>query len=218
MTLTQDLIELRNQFLGTVPDDVKAVMSKATEELANSGLTDRSLKVGDKVPNFSLPNATGATVAIQELLQAGPVVIAFYRGQWCPYCNLELRALQQALPQIQAQGATLVTISPQTPDNSLSTQEKNELTFEVLSDAGNEVAKDFGIVFTLPEELRPIYENFGIDVPAHNGNDTFELPISATYVVAPNGSVIHAFVEADYTKRLDPVDIVAALKGLPVAA
>lgn len=218
MTLTQEINTLRQQIQAKMPEDTKAVMDKAMQDLVNSGVADQSLKVGDKAPNFCLPNAVGKTVELQDLLSRNSVVISFYRGGWCPYCNLELRTLQQSLPEIKELGATLVAISPQTPDNSLSTVEKNELEFEVLSDGGNQVAKEFGLVFVLPEELRPIYQDFGIDLPAQNGDNTFELPIPATYVIAQDGTIIHAFVEADYTKRLDPKEIIAALKKISVAA
>jgi len=218
MTLTQEINTLRQQIQAKMSEDTKAVMDKAMQDLVNSGLANQSLKVGDKAPNFALPNAVGKTVELQDLLSRNSVVISFYRGGWCPYCNLELRTLQQSLPEIKELGATLVAISPQTPDNSLSTVEKNELEFEVLSDGGNQVAKEFGLVFVLPEELRPIYQDFGIDLPAQNGDNTFELPIPATYVIAQDGTIIHAFVEADYTKRLDPKEIIAALKKISVAA
>ncbi|MEQ8998415.1 MAG: peroxiredoxin-like family protein [Coleofasciculus sp. B1-GNL1-01] len=218
MTLTQEINTLRQQIQAKMPEETKAVMDQAMEDLVNSGVADQSLKVGDKAPNFRLPNAVGKTVELQDLLSRNPVVISFYRGGWCPYCNLELRTLQQSLPEIKELGATLVAISPQTPDNSLSTVEKNDLEFEVLSDVGNQVAKDFGLVFVLPKELRPIYQDFGIDLPAHNGEDTFELPIPATYVIAQDGTIIHAFVEVDYTKRLDPKEIIAALKQRSIAA
>ncbi|OLT60909.1 peroxiredoxin-like family protein [Moorena bouillonii] len=217
MTLSQDLINLNTQLSAKLPEEAKAIMAKAGEELANSGIVDNSLNVGDKAPNFTLPNAVGKPVELQDLLATGAVVISFYRGQWCPYCNLELRALQQFLPEIQKLGATLVAISPQTPDNSLSTTEKNHLTFEVLSDVGNKIAKEFGLVFTVPEELRPVYQSFGIDLPAHNGDETFELPIAATYVINSDGTITHAFVDLDYTKRLDPEEIVSALQTLAVA-
>ncbi|MEM6717142.1 MAG: peroxiredoxin-like family protein, partial [Cyanobacteria bacterium P01_C01_bin.147] len=140
--------------------------------------------------------------------------IAFYRGGWCPYCNLELKALQNALASIQETGAALVAISPETPDNSLTTQEKNELAFPVLSDLDNQVARQFGLVFQLPASLRPIYDGFGIDLVAYNGNDQFELPIPATYVVQPNGEIVYAFADVDYTKRAEPSDVVNALKAL----
>ncbi|NEP01028.1 MAG: AhpC/TSA family protein [Symploca sp. SIO2E9] len=218
MSLTQDLSNLRSQLKANLPENIKVVMEQATQELANSAVVNNSLKVGDVAPNFVLSNAVGYPVELQSLLKAGPVVISFYRGQWCPYCNLELRTLQQSLPEFKALGAALVTISPQTPDNSLSTAEKNELTFEVLSDMGNRVAREFGLVFTIPEELRLIYEEFGIDLPANNGDESFELPIPATYVIASNHKIVHAFVDADYTKRLDPTEIVAALRKFQVVA
>ena len=214
MSLTQDLINLRNQLVANHPDEIKASMNQATQDLLNSNIIEQTLKVGEQVPDFTLPNALTKAVTLKELLQAGPVVISFYRGQWCPYCNLELRTLQQYLPLIQEQGATLVAISPQTPDNSLSTAEKNELTFEVLSDVGNQVAKKFGLVFTLPEQLRPIYEGFGINLPAHNGDETYELPLAATYIIDRKGTVVYCFVDSDYTKRLDPEIIVQTLSKL----
>ena len=218
MTLTQDLQQLREQLRANHPDQVKATMDRATQDLINSGIAETALKVGDRIPNFTLPNAVGNSVELQSLLKNGPVVIAFYRGGWCPYCNLELRSLQKYLPQLQELRATLVAISPQTPDQSLSTTEKNELTFEVLSDVGNQVAKQLGLVFALPEELKPIYQEFGIDLPHHNGDQTFELPIPATYVVASDGTIVHDFVNPDYTQRLDPEEILTALQQITVTA
>ena len=216
MTLNQELANFREQFLGQVDSATVEKMSQATNDLKQSGIEDTSLQAGSKAINFGLPNATGKTVDLQGLLKQGAVVLAFYRGGWCPYCNLELKALQNALPEIKALGANLVAVSPQTPDNSLSTAEKNELTFEVLSDVGNKVAKEYGLVFTLPESLRPIYEKFGIDITAHNGDQTFELPVAATYVINTDGTIAHGFIDADYTQRLDPTEIVTALKNLAV--
>ncbi|MDJ0742200.1 MAG: peroxiredoxin-like family protein [Xenococcaceae cyanobacterium MO_167.B27] len=218
MNLTEQLTDVRNKFRSNQPEEIKEVMAKATTDLINSKIAEQSLNVGDQVPYFTLPNAVGKNINIQSLLEKGAVVISFYRGGWCPYCNLELRALQKSLPEIEAKGATLVAISPETPDNSLSTSEKNELTFEVLSDQGNQIAKQFGLVFTLPEELRPIYEQFGIDLPAYNGDETFELPIPATYIVAPDGKITHSFVNPDYTQRLDPTEIITAIKSITVNA
>ncbi len=218
MSLAQDLNNLLQQNRAKIPAEKLAIMEQATQDLAQSGIVDQSLKVGDPMPNFSLPNAVGKTVELNALLAQGPVVVAFYRGGWCPYCNLELRALQQHLPQIQAEGATLAAISPQTPDYSLSTAEKNELQFEVLSDVGHQYARQLGLVFQIPEALRQVYASFGIDLPGHNGDETFELPLAATYVVAPNGIVVQAFLDADYTHRMEPAEIITALQGLKVAA
>lgn len=214
MSLTNKIQDFRNQFVAKLSEETKAVMGQATQNLVDSRIVDNSLKVGDKVPYFTLPNAAEEKVELEKLLQSGAVVISFYRGKWCPYCNLELRAFQEYLPEIESLGASLVAISPQTPDNSLSTVEKNELTFEVLSDVRNQVAREFGLIFTLPEELHPIYKEFGIDLPAHNGDATFELPISATYVIAPDRTVIYAFVDPDYTKRLEPKAVVEALRQI----
>lgn len=214
MNLTQALADFRDQFRANRPQEVLTVMQQATEDLEQSPIVNQALTIGDQIPVVELPNAVGDRVSIQNLLAQGPVVISFYRGGWCPYCNLELRALQSVLPELTALGVNLVTISPETPDNSLSTQEKNELSFQVLSDVGNQVARSFGLVFTLSETLRPLYNNFGIDIPAHNGDETFELPIPATYIVRPDGTIAHAFINADYTQRMDPQEILAALKML----
>lgn len=211
MNLTQELNAFKTKFQSSQPAEIKSVMENTTTDLINSKIAENSLKQGDKMPSFALPNAVGEEVTLASLLAKGTVVISFYRGGWCPYCNMELRALQQALSEIEAKGATLVAISPETPDSSLSTKEKNELSFEVLSDRNNTFAKQLGLVFTLPEVLRPIYHNFGIDIPTYNGDSTFELPLPATYVVDADGSVIYSFASADYTKRLDPTEIIKAL-------
>ncbi len=216
MSLTQELDNLRSQSRTNIPADKLEILDKAAEKLGRSGISEHSVKVGDKAPEFVLPNAVGKTVRLKDLLVHGPVVVSFYRGLWCPNCNLELRALEQTLPEITSLGATLVAISPQTPDNSLSTAEKHHLTFEVLSDVGNQVAREYGLVFQIPEELRPIYESFGMDLSAHNGDESFELPVPATYVLDTAGTVRTAFVNPDYTKRLDPADVVSALRVLEV--
>lgn len=218
MSLTQQLADLSNQNKANIPPDALEVMRKAGEQLAASGIADRGLREGGSTPEFALPNALGKTVALKDLLAQGPVVLNFYRGAWCPYYNLELRAFQEALPEINSLGASLAAISPQTPDKSLSTREKNDLGFEVLSDVGNQVARKFGLVFQVPEEVRPIYKSFGIDLPEHNGDETFELPIPATYVVDTAGCIRKAFVDIDYTKRLDPVEVLDALRNLKTNA
>ncbi|WP_319419765.1 peroxiredoxin-like family protein [Pleurocapsa sp. FMAR1] len=211
MNLTQEINNFKAEFSANQPESIKAMMAQATTDLINTKIAEQSLSKGQKVPNFSLPNAVSKEITLDSLLAKGALVITFYRGGWCPYCNLELRALEQALPEIEARGATLVAISPETPDNSLTTQEKNKLSFEVLSDRGNLLAKQFGLVFTLPESLRPIYDNFGIDISAYNGDSTFELPLPATYVVAADGTVVYSFAHADYTQRLNPTEIITVL-------
>lgn len=213
-TLGQKLREQNTAGRARINAATLSIMDQATAQIAASGLVESSLAVGVVVPDFSLPVATGAMVSLSTLLAKGPVVIAFYRGGWCPYCSTELRALQVRLPEITAAGATLVAISPQTPDNSLSSAEKLALTFTVLSDEGNRVAESFGLVFELPESLREVYEGFGIDLPAANGDTTFRLPLPATYVIDADGIVAWRFVDPDYTKRGEPDDVIAILEAL----
>lgn len=214
MKLHDQIKEFQKEFLSKVPEDCLKTMLASTKKLAQSGITNNALKVGDKAPFFSLTNANNDSISSAELLQKGPLVINFYRGGWCPYCNLELRAYQQILPEIKGLGAQLVAISPNLPDKSLSTVEKNSLDFYVLSDVGNKVAGDFGLVFALDEELLPIYKQFGINLSEENGDDSFELPISASYVLNSDGAIVLAFVEADYTKRLEPEEVVKILKTI----
>lgn len=214
MNLTTQLQNLQTQFQNQTSENIQETMGQAIADLKKAGILEQTLKVGDRIPQFALPDASGDRFDLQTALAKGPVVISFYRGGWCPYCSLELKALQQALPQIEAAGANLIAVSPETPDHALSTQEKQELSFTVLSDIGNNIARQFGIVFQLPAALRPIYQSFGIDIPAHNSDQSFELPVPATYVVAPNRKIIYAFADIDYTKRAEPDDVVAALKQI----
>lgn len=213
MSLSERIQQMSAEAVKRIPADVLATMQKATAKLKVSGIENKALKEGDRAPDFSLPNHKGGEVSIGALLEKGPVVISFYRGEWCPYCNLEIKALQDALPEIVDLGASLVAISPQTPPHSQATAEKNALSFDVLSDHGNRVARQFGLVFTLAEELRPIYEQFGLDLPAYNGEDSFELPIPATYVIGAEGVILKAFVDANYTARLEPDEILKVLRG-----
>jgi peroxiredoxin len=214
MSLKEELESFRNEFMSKAPAEIRDAMTRADLGLAASGITARALKAGDRVPDFSAPDATGKTVRLSDLLKGGPVVLSFYRGGWCPYCNLELRALQAALPEIARLGASLVAISPQSPDESLSTAQKNALTFRVLSDTDSHVAKAFGIAFDLAEELRPIYSRFGHALPDKNGVESWVLPIPATYVIDRMGTITLAFIDVDYRNRLEPADIVTALETL----
>ncbi len=214
MTLASDLSAFRAEFMGNAPAEIVAMMKRADLALAASGTIESALHAGQTAPGFDLPDAEGAQVRLADLLAKGPVVVSFYRGGWCPYCNLELRALQQALPEINAAGASLVAISPEKPDETLSPAEKNALAFPVLSEHGSAVAKSYGIAFDLAEELRPIYARFNHALPDRNGHDSWALPIPATFVIARDGTVALAFVEADYRIRLEPADIIATLKTL----
>jgi len=141
------------------------------------------------------------------------LVISFYRGGWCPYCNLELKALQEILPELKELGADLIAVTPETPDNSLTTSEKNELSFSVLSDVNNTYAKSLGLVFQMPENLRELYHSFNLNVDVHNGNKDYELPMPATFIVNEQREIIYSFVPEDYTERLEPEIILNFLKS-----
>jgi len=216
MLLKDEIQKMQEAMLPQIPGDVLKLILGKTEELVNSGIAERTLTEGDEIPQINLPNAVGKTIDVNSLLKEGPLVINFYRGAWCPYCNLELNALQKALPEIKSLDAQLIAISPNTPDNSISSIEKHGLEFEVLTDAGNNIAKEFRLVFNLAEELRPIYQQFNFDIPKYNGDESWELPIPATYIVNTDGKIAHAFVNADYTQRMEPTEIINKLKELTV--
>ncbi|MEM6453428.1 MAG: peroxiredoxin family protein, partial [Cyanobacteria bacterium P01_D01_bin.105] len=148
-SLATQLQDFQNEFLQKAPEEAVNVMQKATADLELSGIVNNSLKVGETAPDFTLPNAVGKEIKLSELLSNGPVIINFYRGEWCPYCNLELHAFQQLLPEFQQSNAQLVAISPSLPTKALTMQEKHDLAFPVLSDLGNKVARSYGLVFTL---------------------------------------------------------------------
>ncbi|MCC1485078.1 peroxiredoxin-like family protein [Winogradskyella immobilis] len=211
MTLTQQLKDLAEGSKLRHPGIAQETMQSAIDELVQSSILDKATKKGAKIPEISLPNATGKTVNLSEVLKDNRVVLTFYRGGWCPYCNLELKAFQNALPEIEAKGAKLIAISPETPDNSLSTAEKNELSFEVLSDTNNKTAKDLGLVFQLPETLQNLYKKFGIDLDTNQNNTNQELPIAATYIIEQDGTISYDYLQEDYKLRADPSEVLTAL-------
>ena len=171
----------------------------------------KALRRGQVSPRFALPSATGAIVSLEERLAYGPIIVTFYRGGWCPYCNIALRALQSRLPEIKSLGGSLIAISPEVPDQSLSTTEKLALEFDVLSDADNSVARLFGLVYRISDAARERLQAFGRDLVAHNGTDSWELPITATYVINQEGLIVFDHVDADYRERLDPATVVNAV-------
>ena len=210
-SLSQRIQEFQDQLLPTIPEDTVTTMMSELRELVAAGIADKAINKGARFPAFNLPNADNETRSLNDFLSNGPAIVSFYRGAWCPYCNLEINALQQRLPDIQAAGAQLVAISPQLPEKSVDQVNNSHLSFDVLSDIGNILAKQCGLVFTLPESLRPIYEAWEIDIPDHNGDSSFELPIPATYIVDTTGRVRHAHVYMDYTRRLEPNIIIEQL-------
>jgi peroxiredoxin len=214
MSLEQELASFKAEFSRTAPAGRAALYEAKIEELRADFALASAVGVDEAAPDFALPNAAGKSIVLKELLRSGPVILTFYRGGWCPYCNIQLRAYQSVLPQISASGARLVAISPQLPDNSLDTANKNALTFDVLSDVRNEVARSYGLVYSLPEEIRAALRSNNKALPSINGDQSWELPVPATYVIARDQHVALAYIEVDYRKRLEPEALLTCLKSL----
>lgn len=210
-TLQARLDALRADFEKAAPADRIRVFNEGVQAVAAMGVMQSALKAGDPAPDFTLTDATGQPVTLADLLRDGPVVLTWYRGGWCPYCNLQLRAYQDILPDITALGARLVAVSPELPDNSLSTVEKNKLAFTVLSDTGNTVAQRYGIAYTLPDSLIEAFKG-RLDLPALNGDDSWRLPLAVTYIINRDGTIRRAFIETDYRRRAEPAAILQALR------
>lgn len=197
-----------------VPPSVIATMRRATAALIASGQADRATKVGDAAPGFVLSDSDGHPVGSAELLARGPLVLTFYRGVWCPYCNMELQAIQAVLPEITARGAGVVAISPQTAPNSRKSMRQNELSFPILGDPAGEVAHAFGLRFALPDYLVELYRSLKNDLPTFNADPSWTLPMPARYVIGTDGIVAYAEVNPDYTRRPDPSELLPVLDRL----
>ena len=204
MSLATDLSAFKDAGNARMPKEHSQAISTSIEDFKQTWNAANAIDVGQPFPDFSLSNATGEQVSLRELLVTGPLLISFYRGGWCPYCNLALKALQDSLSAIKAKGVTLVAISPELPDRFLTTQEKHELQFPVLSDVGNSLARKLGILFQQPDTVRPIMEAHGVDLQARNGDDSFAVPFPASYLVDSKGMIRYAFLDPDYTHRLEP--------------
>ena len=212
MTLRDELEQQLAKFRQRASDELIETIQAGVDALIDSDIASRAIGEGDMAPDFTLPDAQGRPVTLSAMLARGPVVLAFYRGGWCPYCNLQLRAYQRVLPELRALGATLVAISPEPPDASLSTQEKNALEFKVLSDVDALAAKAYGLLFEFSDALREAYIGMGRDLSELNADGGWHLPVPATYVIAPNGRIELAYVDPEYRNRLEPAEILAALK------
>lgn len=203
----------RKEGAGKFSEEKTRIYADGITSVADSGILDKALNVGDKAANFTLKNALNKSVSLYNELENGPVVLTWYRGGWCPYCNITLHYLQEKLPEFQKAGATLIALTPELPDNSLSTSEKNKLEFTVLSDVGNTIGKEYGVVFTLTNEVASIYEA-GFGLSEKNGDNSNQLPLAATYVIDTNGIIQYAFLDADYRERAEATAILTALNKL----
>jgi peroxiredoxin len=198
----------------TAPPGALATVGAEIARMIESGAGSNLVTQGAPAPDFALPDAKGGTTQLAKLLERGPVVLAFYRGGWCPFCDLQLRAYQASLGAIEAHGATLVAISPQTPDYALSDKEKKALTFPVLSDVGNRVAREYGLVVKFSAGLQKVQAAFDAPLPRFNGDESWEAPTPAVFVVDRGGVIRFASANADYTKRVEPAAILRCLEAL----
>lgn len=211
MSLSKTLSDRKATNEKNIPAEKWAIMEHSTNQLKEQALSTKALGKGETLPLFNLPDINGKSVSLKDF-DSDFLVVSFYRGGWCPFCNMELKALQNILPQLTDLNTKLVAISPETPDNSITTSEKNELSFSVLSDINNAYAKSLGLVFQLPQDLRTVYHSFNINVDKHNDNQEYELPMPATYVINKNREILYSFVPEDYTERLEPSTIIDVIK------
>jgi peroxiredoxin len=213
-TLLQTELDAKKaNWVANASEEKKRIYAEGIAAVENSGILQSAAQVGDTAPNFTLNTITNKQVTLYDALMEGPVVLTWYRGGWCPYCNMTLHRLQEELPYIQAEGASLIALSPERLEDMSATQDKHQLTFDVASDLGNKVGKQFGVVFKLTDEVAKIYqENY--DLHTYNGDESDELPLAATYIIGKNGVIQYAFLNADYRNRAEPFEIVEQLKLL----
>lgn len=200
------------QMAEMAPPEALEAIGQGIGGLVQSGQADRAISRGSRAPMFELPDADGNTVALADLLTAGPVVLSFNRGNWCPFCNLEFKALNDAVTDIEGSNATLLVVTPQKPEKTRIAASENGYRFRTLYDSGNRVATRFGLTFEMPQTLQPIHEAFEMNVPEWNGDGSWNLPFPATYVIDQSGLITYAYVDANWMNRAEPADVVAALK------
>jgi polyisoprenoid-binding protein YceI/peroxiredoxin len=210
--LAAKLADLKAKDTSPVPPEVTAALAKAKAEILDQKDIE-GLKVGDVAPDFSLPDAKGRTTTLSELLAKGPVVVVFYRGQWCPFCNLQLRALEDVLPQLKDLGASLVGVTPQKLDPADA--DAAALSFPLVCDLAGDTLRAYKLLYHLPEDLKKVFlERYHIDLAQVNGEGRWDLPVTATYIIDSKGVIQAGMVDLDYTKRMEPAAIINALKAL----
>ena len=196
-----------------VPLGTQAIHVRAVAELTQQGLTANTLSVGSRAEEFQLHDHDGKTISSSDLLAKGRLVLCFIRGRWCPFCVGQMEAMNLILPEIEKAGATLAAISPQTVQQSFFMRDQHKLRFPLLSDAGNKVARQFGLTYPVPDEQKAVYQRAFVNLPFVNGDGSWELPIPATYIIDRDRTVLYASADEDYTERPEPEDIVRFLNS-----
>lgn len=207
MKLNEKLQLIQKEMAQNIPVDILNAFGQSLQELIGQNLEDRALKVGDIAPDFTLPDAEGLPVSLYDTLQHNAVIISFFRGNWCPFCMAELTHYQEAINNNLVDSATVIAISPQSIHFNHDLKVQNNLEFRILSDKGNEIADKYGLVFTLQENIREIYKNMGADLELFNSDNTYKLPIPATYLIDKNKKIVFSSVSTNYMERADVCDI-----------
>ncbi len=195
-------------------EEEAALMAATLDELRRTGAADHALRVGEAFPDFLLPEAEGRLVELADLLAAGPAVLTFFRGDWCPFCRAALDALEAALPEIRAAGGSLAAVMPETGGRALDAKRRRRLGYRILADVDNGLAMACGIAFRVPGAYRAAMDEAGIDLGVRQGNAAWFLPVPATFVIDRDGVLRWSFVELDFSRRAQPAAILAALRGL----
>ncbi len=212
-TLANDLNKRKEAFSATASDYKKKIYAEGIQSVINDNVVENALQVGDTAINFTLKNSLHQNITLYDKLKDGSVILIWYRGGWCPYCNLTLNHMQASLPEFKKYNANLIALTPELPDSTLSTQDKHALKFDVLSDIDNKVAHQYNIVFKLTNDVADAYEqSFGLS--KYNGNNSALLPLAATYIIGTDKVIKCAFLDPDYRNRAEPKEIVSVLKGL----
>ena len=211
--LRQIFAERKELIAKYVPPETQAIHARAVAQLKEKHFAANILPVGAKVPRFDLPDHDGRIVRSSDLLAKGTLVLCFIRGRWCPFCVGQMEAMNLVLPQIEQAGATLVAVSPQTVKQAFFMHDQHKLRFPLLSDADNQVARKFGLTYRVPDAQEAVYRKAFVNLPFTNGDDSWELPIPATYIVDREGTIRYASANEDYTERPEPDDLVRALRG-----
>lgn len=210
-TLAKNIEQLNQDLASQLPQEILEAFGKSIEDLKTKNMEKNSIQIGERIPAFSLPNALGKMINSDEVLKNNKMILAFYRGSWCPYCNLELKFLQENLSRIKEKNAVLIAVSPQSPDHSLTMIEKNNLEFEVLTDINNDFAEKLGITFQLQDFVLPYYQSLGINLADFNANNENTLPVPVVFVIDERRTVLYKFLDVNYMSRVDVEDLIQVL-------
>ena len=207
--LSEKLEERKNASRSKTPAEIKKIMQKATQDLKDSGIEEKALGVGKKVPDFKIGGES-----FESIYKKGVTVVSFYRGGWCPYCMLQLKEFQRLYGEFKNNGIKLIALAPDTTKQIAKTKRNHKLSFPIYSDKDNEIAAKFGLAFQLPEDLQKVYQKFQIDLKEYQGNEDNKLPLPGTYIVDTQGNIRYAFAKADYTLRAEPEDVLKRAKEI----